>query len=117
MAQPGLLNKPIDGQPRAVSFSRCGVVGVAGRTALPENGDASEKQGGHYEAIILKLLSWLIKESQRFGGTILDQFWEQVKEYHLKLKENGESRLFWSDIRWSLRTVVREKKGSSSTTN
>jgi hypothetical protein len=58
----------------------------------------TKKQGGHYEAIILKLLSWLIKESQRFGGTILDQFWEHVRECHLKLKESGVSKLFWSDI-------------------
>jgi hypothetical protein len=58
----------------------------------------TEKQDGHYEAITLKLLSWLIKGSQRFGGTILDQFWEQVIECRPKLKENGASRLFWSDI-------------------
>jgi hypothetical protein len=58
----------------------------------------TEKQGSHYEAITPKLLSWLIKESQRFGGTILDQFWEQLRECHPKLKENGVSRLFWSDV-------------------
>jgi hypothetical protein len=55
----------------------------------------TEKQG---KTITPKLLSWLINESQRFGGTILDQFWEQVRECHPKLKENGVSRLFWSDI-------------------
>jgi hypothetical protein len=58
----------------------------------------TEKQDGHYEAITLKLLSWLIKESQCFGGTILDRFWERVIECHPKLKENGVSRSFWSDI-------------------
>jgi hypothetical protein len=58
----------------------------------------SEKQGGHCQAITPKLLSWLIKESQCLGGTVLDQFWEQVRECHPKLKENGVSRLFWSDI-------------------
>jgi hypothetical protein len=58
----------------------------------------SGTQGGHYKAITPKLLSWLIKESQSLGGTILDQFWEQVKECHPKLKENGVSRLFWSDV-------------------
>jgi hypothetical protein len=58
----------------------------------------TEKQGSHYEAITPKLLSWLIKESQRFGGTIPDQFWEQLRECHPKLKENGVSRLFWSDM-------------------
>jgi hypothetical protein len=58
----------------------------------------SGTKSGHYMAITPKLLSWLIKESQRFGGTILDQFWEQVKECHPKLKENGVSRLFWSDV-------------------
>jgi len=47
----------IDGQPRAVSFSRCRVLGMAGRTAYPENG----------EAITLKLLDGLIKESQHFA--------------------------------------------------
>jgi hypothetical protein len=55
----------------------------------------TEMQGGHYKA---KLLSCLIKESQRLGGTILDQFWEQMRECRLKLKENGVSRSFWSDI-------------------
>jgi hypothetical protein len=49
----------------------------------------TEKQGGHSLAILLKLLYWLVKESQRFGGTILDQFWEQMRECHPKLKENG----------------------------
>ena len=44
------------------------------------------------------VLSCLIKESQHFGGTILDQFWEQVRKCHLKLKENGVSVFFWSDI-------------------
>jgi hypothetical protein len=53
----------------------------------------TERQDGRYKA---KLLSWLIKESQRLGGTILDQFWEQIGECHFKLKENGG--LFWSDI-------------------
>ncbi len=51
----------------------------------------TEKQGGHYEAITPKLLHWLIKESQNFGGTILDEFWKQVGECHPKLKENGVS--------------------------
>jgi hypothetical protein len=55
----------------------------------------TEKQGSHYKQ---KLLSWLIKESQRLGGTILDQFWKQMRECHPKLKENGVSRLFWSDV-------------------
>ena len=49
----------------------------------------TEKQDGHYEAITLKPLSWLIKESQRFCGTILDQFCEQVIECHPKREENG----------------------------
>jgi hypothetical protein len=58
----------------------------------------TEKRGGQYKAITPKLLSWLIKESRRFGGTILDQFWEQVRECHPKIKENGVSRLFCSDV-------------------
>jgi hypothetical protein len=58
----------------------------------------TEKKGGHYKVNTPNLLSWLIKESQRFSGTILDQFWEQVRECHPKLKENGVLRLFWSDI-------------------
>ena len=50
----------------------------------------TENQGGRYKAITPKLLSCLIKESQYFGGTILDQyFWEQVRQCHPKLKENG----------------------------
>ncbi|KAF5374130.1 hypothetical protein D9615_008842 [Tricholomella constricta] len=47
-----------------------------------------EKQGGNYKAIMLKLLSYLIKESQLLGGTVLDQFWKQVEECHPKFKEN-----------------------------
>jgi hypothetical protein len=56
----------------------------------------TEKQDGRYEAITAKLLYWLIKESQSFGGTILDEFWKQVKGCHPMLKDNGVSRLFWS---------------------
>lgn len=29
---------------------------------------------------------------------ILDQFWEQIREWQPKFKENGVSRLFYSDI-------------------
>ena len=56
------------------------------------------KQGGEYEVNTSKLLYWLIKESQRFGATILDQYWDQMRLCHPKLNENGGSRLLWSDI-------------------
>ena len=44
----------IDGQPRAVSFGRCGVLGVASHTVYPENGEARwPLQGDYTEAITL----------------------------------------------------------------
>jgi hypothetical protein len=58
----------------------------------------TEKTGGPHKAITPKLLSWLIKESRRFSGTILGQFWEQVRKCQPKLKENGVSRLISSDV-------------------
>ena len=31
-----------------------------------------------FKLTITLLLSYLIEESQRFGGTVLDQFWDEV---------------------------------------
>ena len=58
----------------------------------------TRKQGAKYEANTPKLLYWLIKESQRFGVTNSEQFWDQVRLCHPRLKGNGAFRLFWSDI-------------------
>ncbi|KAF8133266.1 hypothetical protein EV363DRAFT_1397502 [Boletus edulis] len=49
------------------------------------------KQGGTFRAITPKLLYYLIEESQKFGGDVLDQFWEQLGACDDKLKENIES--------------------------
>ena len=48
-------------------------------------------QGGKFKALIPQLLSCLIKESQGFHGTVLNQFWETVGKCHDTLKENGAS--------------------------
>ena len=53
---------------------------------IPESGDQSTK----FKAITAQLLYWLIVESQELGGTVLDQFWLQLGECHLTLKENSE---------------------------
>ncbi|KAF8441024.1 hypothetical protein L210DRAFT_3645268 [Boletus edulis BED1] len=52
---------------------------------------ASVKQGGTFRAITPKLLYYLTKELQKFGGDVLDQFWEQFGACDDKLKENTES--------------------------
>ncbi|KAF8133264.1 hypothetical protein EV363DRAFT_50264 [Boletus edulis] len=51
----------------------------------------SGKQSGTFRAITPKLLYYLIEESQKFGGDVLDQFWEQLGACDDKLKENIES--------------------------
>jgi hypothetical protein len=48
-----------------------------------------QKDGGRYNALIPKLLLYLIKESELLGGTVLDQFWDQVSKCHPKLEVNG----------------------------
>ena len=52
----------------------------------------SGKQGGKFQAVTLKLLYFLIVESQRFGGQVLDQFWKQLGACDEKLKENSLSK-------------------------
>ncbi|KAF8133262.1 hypothetical protein EV363DRAFT_1162606 [Boletus edulis] len=52
---------------------------------------ASGKQGGTFRAITPKLLYYLVEESQKFGGDVLDQFWEQLGACGDKLKANIES--------------------------
>jgi hypothetical protein len=46
-------------------------------------------RGGKYKAVTPQLLSCLIKESQKFGGTVLDQFWVELQKCHSKLDING----------------------------
>ncbi|KAH9979799.1 hypothetical protein BJV74DRAFT_887877 [Russula compacta] len=54
---------------------------------IPESG----KQGGILASITPKLLYYLILESQRLGGGVLDQFWNQLGSCNPKLKENIEN--------------------------
>jgi hypothetical protein len=42
--------------------------------------------GGKFKAICTSLLYWLIVESQKLGGTVLDQFWLQLGECHWRNK-------------------------------
>jgi hypothetical protein len=58
----------------------------------------SGNQGGKYNAITPRLLSALIIESQRLGGTVLDQFWYQLGNCHPDLKKNGEFQSLSSDF-------------------
>jgi hypothetical protein len=55
-------------------------------------------QGGKFERITSKFLYYLILESQRFGGGVLNQFWNQLGACHEKLKENSESKFIHSDL-------------------
>ena len=52
----------------------------------------SGKQGGKFEAVASRLLYYLILESQKFGGEVLTQFWNQLGECEGNLKENSASR-------------------------
>ena len=53
---------------------------------------ASEKQGAKFQAVTPKLLYFLILESQRFGGQVLDHFWKRLGACNEKLKENSLSK-------------------------
>jgi hypothetical protein len=50
-------------------------------------------KGCKFKAITRKLLYFLIVESQRFGGKVLDQFWEQLGACDEKLHENSQSKV------------------------
>ncbi|KAH0830262.1 hypothetical protein J3R83DRAFT_1626 [Lanmaoa asiatica] len=52
---------------------------------------ASGKQGDKFLVVTPKLLYFLIVESQRFGGEVLDHFWKQLGTCDEKLKRNIES--------------------------
>jgi hypothetical protein len=52
----------------------------------------SGKQSGKFEAVTSKLLYYLILESQKFGGEVLKQFWNQLGECDGNLKENSEPK-------------------------
>jgi uncharacterized membrane protein len=58
----------------------------------------SGKQGGKFEAATSKLLYYLILESQKFGGEVLQQFWNQLGECDENLKENSESNFNHSAV-------------------
>jgi len=51
----------------------------------------SGKQSGKFEAVTSKLLYYLISESesQKFGGEVLTEFWNQLGECDGNLKENS----------------------------
>ena len=53
---------------------------------------ASGKQGDKFQVTAPKLLYFLIVESQRFGGQVLDHFWKQLGTCDEKLKENSQSK-------------------------
>jgi len=55
-------------------------------------------QGGKFQALVPQFLSCLIKESQAFHGTVLDQFWETVGKCHDTLKDNGASHSSASEL-------------------
>ena len=50
------------------------------------------KQGGKFQVATPKLVYFLIVESQRFGGEVLDYFWKQLGTCDEKLKENSRSK-------------------------
>jgi len=52
----------------------------------------SGKQSGKFEAVTSKLLYYLISESQKFGGEVLTEFWNQLGECDGNLKENSASK-------------------------
>lgn len=51
------------------------------------------QESGKFEAITSKLLYYLIFESQKLGGEVLTQFWNQLGECDGNLKENSASNL------------------------
>ena len=53
---------------------------------------ASGKQGDKFQVAAPKILYFLIVESQRFGGQVLDHFWKQLGTCDEKLKENSQSK-------------------------
>ena len=53
----------------------------------------SGKQSGKFKAVTSKLLYYLISESEKFGGEVLTQFWNQLGECDGNLKENSASKI------------------------
>lgn len=51
----------------------------------------STTQDGEFLAIVPKFLFYLIKESRKLGGSVLDHFWHQLAACNEKLKENSRS--------------------------
>ena len=52
---------------------------------IQDSGDQVSK----FKAVMPKLLSGFIAESQALGGTLLDQFWVAVAKCHSQLEENS----------------------------
>jgi hypothetical protein len=48
--------------------------------------------GGKFRTYTARLLFYLIIESQALGGTVLKQFWDQLRLCDVRLGENGVSR-------------------------
>jgi len=55
---------------------------------IQDSGDQVSK----FKAVMPKLLSGFIAESQALGGILLDQFWVTVAKCHAQLEENSASR-------------------------
>ena len=56
---------------------------------ITSSGETSSRS--KVKAIMLKLLSSFITQSQLLGGTLLDHFWDRVEKCHPKLKDNSGS--------------------------
>jgi len=50
-----------------------------------------QESGKQFKAVTATLLYYLILESQKFGGEVLNQFWYQLGECDEDLKQNSES--------------------------
>jgi len=50
-----------------------------------------QESGKQFKAVTATLLYYLILESQKFGGEVLNQFWYQLGECDENLKQNSES--------------------------
>ena len=69
------------------------------------------KQGDKFQATTPKLLYFLIVESQRFGGEVLDHFWKRLGTCVEKLKENSQSKsLITQSYRLTLFVTVESLK-------
>jgi len=57
----------------------------------------SGKESSNFKALAPEFISWLIRESVKLGGTVLDQFWETVGKCDNRLKDNSASHFSTSE--------------------